>query len=413
MAAVPLPSNETIYFVIPLSVQREGEAYCVGNADIDAFYQFPEEGVRIIERLRAGLTAAQIKAELVADADSAGKDAETVDVDDFLASLREIGFIYPEGERDRFRDAVAATGADDRRLRFSAPMRLARALFSLPSLIVYLAILGLAAHAALVDPRLRLNLDAFYLERHLTLTLVLLLVLYGVTASLHELGHMLAAARHGVPSRLGLGNRLWSLVAEADLTGILALPRRQRYLPLFGGMLVDLLSIALITLLLQWMLRNGEQGFVVQLLQALILQIVISITWQFNVFLKTDVYYVVCTYFGQADLDREARVYLRDRMHALSFGLFGARAERIDDRHRGVLRTFAALWLTGRIAAFAFLFLVVIPTLLRYFERARLAFADPVTGRAAAYDAAAFAAISALLFLFGMTLWLRRRKRTD
>ena len=408
MAAVPLPSNEPTYFVIPLSVQREGEDYCVGNADIDAFYQFPEEGVRIIERLRAGLTASQIKAELAAAA-----DAETVDVDDFVASLRDIGFIYPEGERERFHDAVAATGADDRRLRFSAPTRLARALFSPPTLAVYLAILGLAAHAALVDPRLRLNLDAFYLERHLTLTLVLLLVLYGVTASLHELGHMLAAARHGVPSRLGLGNRLWSLVAEADLTGILALPRRQRYLPLSAGMLVDLLSISLITLLLQWLLRQGHDGFTIQLLQALVLQIVISITWQFNVFLKTDVYYVVCTHFGHPDLDREARIYLRDRLHALSLGMLGTHAERIDRRHLGVLRTFAALWLTGRIAAFAFLFLVVIPTLLRYVERARLAFADPVTGRAAAYDAAAFAAISALLFLFGMTLWLRRRKRTD
>ena len=408
MAAVPLPSNEPTYFVIPLSVQREGEDYCVGNADIDAFYQFPEEGVRIIERLRAGLTASQIKAELAAAA-----DAETVDVDDFVASLRDIGFIYPEGERERFHDAVAATGADDRRLRFSTPTRLARALFSPPTLAVYLAILGLAAHAALVDPRLRLNLDAFYLERHLTLTLVLLLVLYGVTASLHELGHMLAAARHGVPSRLGLGNRLWSLVAEADLTGILALPRRQRYLPLSAGMLVDLLSISLITLLLQWLLRQGHDGFTIQLLQALVLQIVISITWQFNVFLKTDVYYVVCTHFGHPDLDREARIYLRDRLHALSFGMLGTHAERIDRRHLGVLRTFAALWLTGRIAAFAFLFLVVIPTLLRYVERARLAFADPVTGRAAAYDAAAFAAISALLFLFGMTLWLRRRKRTD
>lgn len=412
MTAVPHNPGEPTYFVIPLSVQREGDDYCVGNAEIDAFYQFPEEGVRIIERLREGRTASSIKAELAAGTGEGGSE-ETVDVDDFIATLREIGFVYPENERERFHDAVAATGADDRRLRFSAPTRLARALFSPPAAIAYLAILGFAAYAAYADPRLRLNLEAFYLERHLTLTLVLLLVLYGVTASLHELGHMLAAARHGVNSRLGFGNRLWSLVAEADLTGILALPRRQRYLPLCGGMLVDLLSIALITLLLQWMLRSGEQGFVVQLLQALILQIVISITWQFNVFLKTDVYYVVCTYFGQADLDREARVYLRDRMHALSFGLFGARAERIDDRHLGVLRTFAALWLVGRIAAFAFLFLVVIPTLLRYFERARIAFADPATGRAAAYDAAAFAAISALLFLFGMTLWLRRRKRTD
>lgn len=398
------PSSDESYFVIPLSVQKEGEDYCVGNAEIDAFYQFPETGLRIIERLRQGDTLAQIRAGFAAT------NGEAIDVDDFISTLREIGFIYPQAERERFRDAIAASGEGDRRLSFRAPQWLARAVFSLPSLVAYLAILGLAGHAAIEDPRLRLNLEAFYLEQHLTLTLVLLLLLYGITASLHELGHMLAAARYGVSSRLGFGNRLWSIVAEADLTGILALPKSQRYLPLLAGMIVDLLSIALITLLLQQLLHRGHDGFAIQLLQALVLQILISISWQFNVFLKTDMYYVVCTRYGHPDLDREARVYLRDRMHALSFGALGERAARIDRRHLRMLRVFAALWLTGRIAALGFLFLVVIPTLLRYVDRARIAFADPETGRAAAWDAAAFAAISLVLFAIGMTLWLRRRR---
>jgi putative peptide zinc metalloprotease protein len=404
---VALPSSDESFFVIPLSVQKEGEDYCIGNAEIDAFYHFPEIGLRIIERLRRGCTASQIREEL------AGADGDTVDVDDFVATLREIGFIYPHAERERFRDAVAASKEGDRRLGFRAPVGLARAVFSLPSLVVYLAILGFAAHAAIEDPRLRLNLEAFYLERHLTLTLVLLLLLYGITASMHELGHMLAAARYGVSSRLGFGNRLWSIVAEADLSGILALPKSQRYLPLLAGMIVDLLSIALVTLLLQWLLHQGHSGFAIQLLQALVLQILISMTWQFNVFLKTDIYYVLCTRYGHPDLDREARVYLRDRMHALSLGLVGERTARIDLRHLGMLRLFAALWLIGRFAALGFLILVLIPTLVRYVDRALVAFADPDSGRAAAYDAAAFAAISLLLFAIGMTMWLRRRQRNS
>jgi hypothetical protein len=408
MAAASSIADDPIYFVIPLSVQREGDDYCIGNAEIDAFYHFPEAGLRIIERLRAGDTASRIRADL-----AAGEAEEAVDVDDFIATLLEIGFIYPEHERDRFREVVAATGGDDRRLRFSAPQWLARALFSLPSLIVYLAILGYAGHAAWADPRLRPNPEAFYLERHLTLTLVLLLLLYVFTATLHELGHMLAAARHGVASRLGVGNRLWNVVAEADLSGILALPRHQRYLPLLAGMLVDLLSIALITVLLQWLLFRGVEGFAIQLLQALVLQVLISISWQFNLFLKTDVYYAVCNHYGHPDLDREARIYLRDRLHRLSLGLLGTRAERIDRRRMGVLRAFAALWLFGRIASLAFLFLVLVPTLARYFERARLAFVDPATARAVAYDTAAFALISLLLFLVGATMWLRRRSRAD
>lgn len=401
--ALPRP-DETTYFVIPLSVQKEGDGYFIGNAEIDAFYEFPEQGLRIIEWLREGCSPNAIKSKLASDA------GETVDVDDFVNTLKDIGFVYPDGEGHLFREAVSASDADDKRLRFRAPVRLARVLFSLPMLVAYLGVLGLAAHAAIQDPRLRLNLDAFYLEDHLTLTLVLLLVLYGITASMHELGHMLAAARHGVDSRLGIGNRLWSLVAEADLSGILALPRSQRYLPFFGGMIVDLLSISLITLLIQWLLAQGHDGFTVKLLQALILQITLSISWQFNLFLKTDLYYVVCNYYGHPDLDREARAYLRDKLHIASFGVFGAKAEAFDRRHIGVLRTFALLWLGGRIAALAFLFIVLIPTLARYFARAQQAFSDPGTASAVAYDAAAFAVISALLFLVGMYMWLRRKK---
>jgi putative peptide zinc metalloprotease protein len=402
-AAMPYP-DETTYFVIPLSVQKEGDGYYIGNAQIDAFYQFPEQGLRIIEWLREGCTATAIRSKLASDKD------ETVDVDDFVDTLKAIGFVYPDGDEHLYHEAVSSSDAHDKRLRFRASLGFARTVFSLPMLALYLGVLGLAAHAAIKDPRLRLNLDAFYLQDHLTLTLVLLLVLYGITASMHEVGHMLAAARHGVESRLGIGNRLWSLVAEADLSGILALPKSQRYLPFFGGMIVDLLSISLITLLLQWLLAQGHDGFIVKLLQALILQITLSISWQFNLFLKTDVYYVVCNYYGHPDLDREARVYLRDKLHTASFGLFGAKTETIDRRHLGVLRTFASLWLVGRIGALAFLFIVLIPTLVHYFERAQLAFSDPETARAVAYDAAAFAVISALLFLVGMYMWLRRKK---
>ena len=34
------------YFVIPLSVQKDGDDYLVGNAEMGDFYQFPEQGVK-------------------------------------------------------------------------------------------------------------------------------------------------------------------------------------------------------------------------------------------------------------------------------------------------------------------------------------------------------------------------------
>src|ERR1700733_10958438 len=76
------------YYVIPLSVQKEENFYVVGNTDLGDFYQFPEQGVRILQMLRSGDTAATIKSRLAAD------DPETIDVDGFLSQLTDIEFIY-------------------------------------------------------------------------------------------------------------------------------------------------------------------------------------------------------------------------------------------------------------------------------------------------------------------------------
>ncbi|ALN92803.1 PqqD family protein [Lysobacter gummosus] len=395
--------DEQTYFVIPLSVQPEGDGYYIGNAELNEFYEFPEDGLRIIQMLRKGDSAEQIKAALAAQSD------ETLDVDDFIEQLVEIGFIHRQQDQHRYDEQLAESTAGDKRLSFKGNLALARALFSPLSLAIYLGVIGYAALSAYQDPRLRLNLQAFYLEQHLTLTLVTLLVLYFLATMLHELGHMMAAARYGVHSRLGIGNRLWDLVAEADLTGILSLPRSQRYLPLMAGMMVDVLNIALLTLAIGWLIDHSGNAFLIQLLQALILQLLITISWQFNIFLRTDMYYVVCNFFGNPDLDRQARIYLRDRMHRISFGRFGEAAEAIDHRNIGVLRAFSLLWVIGRISALIFLAFVLIPTLSRYVRKAYDSFASPQATQATAMDAAGFAAISVALFAGGMYLWLRRR----
>ena len=396
-----LSDKDETYFVIPLSVQKEGDNYYVGNTDLDEFYQFPEEGLKIIRMLQDGASVARIETTLSQESD------ESLDVREFIDTLLEIGFIHPEAERHKFQESVAAVRDADKRLVFRANPRLARMVFSWPALALYLGILVHAAVSAIENPQLRLNFEAFYLERNLTLTLVVLLFMYAFTASLHEIGHMLAAARQGVDSRLGFSNRLWDIVAEADMTGLLALPRQKRYLPMAAGMLVDVLSIATITLILKWLFANGQNGFAVQLLQALALQITISITWQFNIFLRTDVYYLVCNYFGYADLNAQAYHFYQNQLHAFSFGLLGKRTEPLKPQQVIIARTFFAIWLLGRIASIAFLVLILIPTLYRYFQRAVDAYHNPYMPAGVAIDIAVFAIISTIILLIGLFMWIK------
>ncbi|MDQ2893278.1 MAG: hypothetical protein M3R64_09360 [Pseudomonadota bacterium] len=400
------------FCVVPLSVQREGDDFLVGSAELEEFVQLPDEGVRILTMLREGTSVPKIAAAFAPD-DGAGGTAigETIDVEDFLASMIEIGFVYPEGQADRHAERLANAPAD-RRLVFRANRRVAAAIFSLPSLVVYLLIVGTAIAAAIRYPEARIQTDAFFVDNHLAATLVLLLILSSGTTALHELGHMLAAAAHGVVSRLGFGMRLWFVVAEADLSGTMALPKRQRYVPLAAGMMVDVLNIALITIAVTMLLRHGVHGFAVALLQALALQLIVTLLWQFNIFLRTDVYFILCTWFGHPDLDRDARVYLGAILSRVSLGRLGRPVGAHVFKSLAMVRAFAAVWVIGRIAALAMLVLVVLPTLGRYGLKAYRAFADPAATRATAYDLGIFVILSLLLVAAGLILWLRNRPRS-
>jgi len=391
------------YFVIPLSIQKEEDFYLVGNADIGDFYQIPESGVTILNMLRSGNTVAAVKSALAATS------PDLLDVDGFLSQMSDIGLIYLEQEKARFDQDLRAKSQKARRV-FSVDARFANAIFSLPVLVCYLAIVGYALLSMIYNPSLRINWSAFYTETNRTPLLLLILLLYFINVVMHELGHMLAAARHGIKSQYGISNRLWYVVAESDLTGTMSLPKAQRYLPLFAGILVDLLNISLLTILLSSLLQSGADPFVIKITQVLVLQIFLSIGWQFNIFMKTDIYYVLCIYLSYPDLDQDARVYLNDLAARLSFGRFGSRSTSIKYKNVGVLRLFCVIWLFGRIFSLLVLFGVFLPTIWKYILSAIESFKGPPASLWHAYDTMIFAIITLTFTGTGMYMWLKDRR---
>jgi putative peptide zinc metalloprotease protein len=389
------------YFVIPLSVQKEGEDYLVGNPDIGDFYKFPQEGLLILNRLKSGDTASMIKSGLAAEV------RDQVNVDEFLDQLTSIGFIYPEDQRSAAQEWLRTRTGDTRRT-FDVDPRLAKAIFSTPVLLCCLGVILYAVISAAIDPNLRVNFNAFYIETNRTLLLLLVLSLSCVQIVLHESGHMLAAARHGVKSRYGIGTRLWTIVAESDLTGILALPKVQRYFPMLAGLLVDIVCGSIATILIKIMLQRGASPFAIQVAQALVLETVISIIWQFNIFIKTDIYYVICNYLSHPDLDRDARIYLFDVLHRITFGRFGRKATMNIDNVL-VLRLFSAIWLLGRIMSLFVLFFVFIPTMGKYIMSAAELFSGPPASVWQACDTILYVSITMTMMSIGMYMWLKQK----
>lgn len=390
------------YSVVPLSIQKEGDLFTVGNINLGDFYQLPGLGVRILEMLGDGDAVTTIKARLRAE------NLEEVDVDEFVNQLTDIGFIYREDQRQNFnqppQDAARASNRT-----FNANPRLARAIFSPPVLACYLAIVVFALADAIENPALRLNTGALYIETNRTPLLAAVLFASLIQTAMHELGHMLAAARHGVKSKYGISNRLWTIVAESDLTGILALPKSQRYLPMFAGVIVDILLISLLTILLDILQRHSAIPFVIQVVQVLVLETVIGIAWQFNIFVKTDIYFILCNYFSSPDLDKDARSYLLNLLHKVSLGYFGLEAS---DRIYGnliVLRIFSLVWLFGRVISLVILFTVFLPTMWRYIESAGRLMWGPPASIWIACDTILYVTFMMSILGVGMYMWIRHR----
>jgi len=390
------------YFVIPLSILKEGDSYIVGNADIGEFYQFPWQGVRILTWLGSGATPATIKSRLALE------DPEPIDVDGFLTQMTEIGFVHSASHREDVEKRLEAS-ARGSRTTFSVNPMIARAIFSPPVAVCFLAIVLYASYAAIEDPDLRVNFDALYVESNRLLLLLVVLPLSLIHIVMHELGHMLAAARHGVRSRYGIGNRLWDLVAESDLTGILTLPKSQRYLPMLAGLLVDILWASSLTILLGALLQHGVGGFSTQVVQLLVLDTLLGMAWQFNVFVKTDIYFVICNHLSYPDLDQDARLYLRDLVFRATRGRYGSEApSRIFD-HLTALRLFSLIWLLGRILALGILFGVFLPAMWQYIDSAIEMLKGPPSGFWSAVDTIGYVLICLTLLGVGMYRWLKTR----
>jgi putative peptide zinc metalloprotease protein len=394
--------DSTSYYVIPLTVQKYGDVFLVGNADIEEFYQFPEQGLSILNMLKSGATVDDIKIRLEAES------SETIDVDDLVEQLLSMEFIYPFDQSYLFRERAAAMKRTGRSLAIDS--RVAKAIFSLPVLACYLVIVGYALTLAVSRPELQINWLAFYTETNRTALFILILFLSIVGMAAHELGHMLAAARYGIRTKYGVSNRLWTIVAQTDLSGIMALPKSQQYLPLFAGILVDVLNISLLTLLVEMLVSYDGNAFVIQVAQAMVLQLIISIIWQFNIFVKTDIYYVLCTYFSHPDLDKDARNYLRGLVHRFSFGQFGTAAGEAPYRNLSVLRVFSAIWILGRAFSLSILFFVALPTIAEYFLSAYRSLRAPSTSLWVAYDTGLFAVLSLSMTSIGIYMWFKQRK---
>jgi putative peptide zinc metalloprotease protein len=341
----------------PLSITvSEDDSFMVGDLARGEFIQVPPIAVTVINALRSGQAVADVAAEARR---AAGQD---VDVIEFVETLVDCGFVAAvDGV------PVPGTGPEltDGGQVGATLARLARPLYSAPAWAVYGVLFCCCLALLTAVPWFRPHYDQLFFLPGPVLSIVVLTVITAPIAMLHELAHWLGARLEGVPARITLSRRYYLMVFQTDLSALWAVPRRRRFGPLLAGMALDVVVISALlgaraSQFLGWW---HPQPFLARLLAALVVALVITVSLQFVVFLRTDIYAVLITGLGCVNLTRISRLRM-----ARAYRRLTAAEERefavASRRDRDISRWYCWVQLGGALIAawnFAVFFL---PSLL-------------------------------------------------
>jgi len=275
----------------PLTYVEEPDGVVVGRSDAQSYAVLPSDGAALLRRLASGMSTEQAANWYFVEF------GEPIDISDFVETLRELRFVRVEGEQP----------AEAPRVRWQW---LGRTVFSRPAWAVYLGLLTACAIAVAVRPAVRPAAHNLYFTSSFVAVQLVLTLLQVPATGLHEWFHVLAGRRLGLPTRLGVSTRLYFVVFETRLDGLLGVPRRKRYLPFLAGMLADLLMFCALTLAAVGL---GTASWVGRLALAFAFTALLRLAWQTYVFLRTDLYYVFTTLLGCTNLHEVTSAYLRAR----------------------------------------------------------------------------------------------------
>ena len=209
----------------PLTYLEEGDDVTVGRADIDSYGVFPRDGAELVRRLEQGSSPSQ------AASGTRNSTARRSTSPSSSRCSRTSICSFAHGEEVALgpgrpvaapRVGPVLAGGVGRVRRRSWWRRLS----------------PWCADHSLV-PRYQ---HLFFTRSSLTI-LTLGIVLGQVPwMLLHEAFHALAGRRLGLNSKLSIGRRFYYVVFVTSLDGLVAVPRRKRYLPMLAGMVLDVLA---------------------------------------------------------------------------------------------------------------------------------------------------------------------------
>lgn len=345
----------------PLTFVDEGDQTVIGRPDIDSFAVFPEDAAAVVWHLQSGATVDEVGDWYLRTY------GEPADIEDLVATLLDLEFV-----RDPASDGPNTAGPADAAPKPVRWTGLGKALFAPPAWALYALVVAAAVSLLVRTPELRPTPSKTFFSTSLVLVQLTLFAVDVVGITVHEGFHVLAGRRLGLPSRLSIGRRLYFIVAQTTLTGLMGVPRGKRILPFCAGLVADSLFFsALVGTAEADRVLHGTLTVLGRAAIAIAYVTLLRMAWQCMVFMETDLYHVLTTALRCPDLHRLSRTYLRNRLWRSL-----RRPERLADESGWTphdlktARRYAPFMVVGSAVLIAYALCGAFPVLIGFLTRA-------------------------------------------
>ncbi|WP_282701814.1 hypothetical protein [Streptomyces sp. CC219B] len=381
-----------------LAVRRDRDEWIVGRMATRTFVALPQTGARAVELLGEGRSVARTEQTLREET------GEEFEIADFVRDLTALGFVARIGDRP-VPDAEPPRAS----LPWLRPRHVRFALHPVLPLLVG-ALLTAAVVALFHRPDLLPGYRDMLWSPHGSLVLAGGAAAGWTLLLAHELAHLVTARAVGVPARMSLGTRLQFLVMQTDISGIELAPRRHRLTAYLAGIALNL-SVASCLVLVLALTDPGPTAH--RLLAAALLLTLLPVPFQFMVFTRTDLYFVLQDLTGCRNLYGDGLAYARHLFRRVTrprrTAGAGDPSAGLPPHERRAVRLYSVVLVAGTAACLTFMAAVTLPLDIALLVRAARSLGPDHSLTANADAAAVLIALGGVNALWLRTWWRTRR----
>jgi len=291
---------DSIICLHELLIRTDNKNFIIEDLVTHEFYEMPVVCIDAIELINDGLSLGEIEHLLIEKYPD-----EEIDLLDFGQQLLELDLVEMV---DGAKVSLEKTrNHEELGLKWISP-KLGKVFFNRFTRFFYPLLLLVNLFLFVKDTDLFPRYQDLFVFDTMMFNILLYAGISIVLIFIHECGHILAIRSFNLPTRLQIGNRLFFVVFETDLTQGWKLSSKDRNLLFLAGLYFD--SFILFIALILKMSNASSHGFINGIISLIIFDIVIRIIYQCCIYMKTDLYYVFENSTGNYNLMESGIEYL-------------------------------------------------------------------------------------------------------